>query len=222
MPENDREGIPKSYDRMAVLVIGDGGKKDGLARHVGSGRNAEVGGEVSRLDDSHAVSMPIAPSGQTVEFGESDCCWPRRAHIVADRAKSLLDNCVLRRAKCAAASLGPNSGPCAPLANPSSQKVSKVASRTWKKHVCTAISDVQDIHIKRRKRRRTCLLGPWSFGGGVEVPSWTLSDGILRLLALSIIAYVPEEGTNPLDRGTRERRSSAGCRGGLPLAFVCL
>ncbi len=32
------------------------------------------------------------------------------------------------------------------------------------------------------------------FDGGMEVPSWAMSDGTLRLLALTIIAYLPEYG----------------------------
>jgi hypothetical protein len=30
------------------------------------------------------------------------------------------------------------------------------------------------------------------YKNGIEVPSWALSDGTLRLLALTLLAYVPD------------------------------
>ena len=33
-----------------------------------------------------------------------------------------------------------------------------------------------------------------AYGAGIEVPSWSASEGTLRLLALTLIAYLPDEG----------------------------
>lgn len=63
----------------------------------------------------------------------------------------------------------------------------------WLQHIRTAIADLRDIDVKVRADDRHSYLVA-TFGGGVEVPSWALSDGTLRLLALTIIAYLPEEG----------------------------
>lgn len=64
----------------------------------------------------------------------------------------------------------------------------------WKRHVRTAIGDVTDIRVRTRKDDRHSYLMV-VYGDGLEVPSWALSDGTLRLLALTIIAYLPENGS---------------------------
>lgn len=63
----------------------------------------------------------------------------------------------------------------------------------WLQHIRTAIADIRDIDVKIRADDRHSYLVA-TFGGGLEVPSWALSEGTLRLLALTIIAYLPEEG----------------------------
>ena len=64
----------------------------------------------------------------------------------------------------------------------------------WKRHVRTAIGGVTDIRVRTRKDDRRSYLVV-VYGDGLEVPSWALSDGTLRLLALTIIAYLPENGS---------------------------
>ena len=63
----------------------------------------------------------------------------------------------------------------------------------WLQHIRTAIADLRDIDVKTRADDRHSYLVA-TYGGGLEVPSWALSDGTLRLLALTIIAYLPDEG----------------------------
>jgi len=61
----------------------------------------------------------------------------------------------------------------------------------WIAHVRTALPDIQDIGtIERPEDRHRYLL--IRYEGGAEVPSWLASDGTLRLLALTIPAYLPE------------------------------
>ena len=93
--------------------------------------------------------------------------------------------------------------------------------RAWKKHLRTAISDFQDVRVNRRKDDEHAYLVV-IFNGGVEVPSWALSDGTLHMLALTIIAYLPAEGHTYLIEEPEKRCSSAGCRIDLSLAFVGL
>ena len=60
----------------------------------------------------------------------------------------------------------------------------------WVDHVRTALPDVETVRTKEREddRHRYLLI---RYKGGLEVPSWMASDGTLRLLALTIPAYLP-------------------------------
>ncbi len=61
----------------------------------------------------------------------------------------------------------------------------------WIAHVRTALPDIRDIEtIERPEDRHRYLV--IRYEGGAEVPSWLASDGTLRLLALTIPAYLPE------------------------------
>lgn len=65
--------------------------------------------------------------------------------------------------------------------------------REWLDHVRTALREIEDIRIVEREddRHAYLMLGQVT---GVEVPSWTVSDGTLRLLALTLTAYLPDGG----------------------------
>jgi hypothetical protein len=69
------------------------------------------------------------------------------------------------------------------------------AFAAWLAHVRTALEDVRDIQTVERPEDRHCYL-VIEYANGARVPSWLASDGTLRLLALTIPAYLPEvEGT---------------------------
>jgi len=68
---------------------------------------------------------------------------------------------------------------------------SSAVLRGWLEHVRTAIPDIADIRIVERPEDRHRYLMV-QYPGGVEVPQWMLSDGTLRLLALTILAYLPD------------------------------
>jgi predicted ATPase len=61
----------------------------------------------------------------------------------------------------------------------------------WINHLQTAMPDIQNIRIVERPedRHRYLII---QYGGGFDVPSWMASDGTLRLLALTLPAYLPE------------------------------
>jgi len=79
--------------------------------------------------------------------------------------------------------------------------------RDWISHLQTALPDIDDIFtIEREDDRHRYLV--IRYRGGLEVPSWVASDGTLRLLALTIPAYLsdfkgiylveePENGIHP-------------------------
>lgn len=63
--------------------------------------------------------------------------------------------------------------------------------KEWVAHVRTALPEIENIKTIERpddKHRYMKIC----YRGGIEVPSWMVSDGTLRLLALTIPAYLPE------------------------------
>jgi predicted ATPase len=62
--------------------------------------------------------------------------------------------------------------------------------RNWLDHVRTAIPDIDDVRsvLRPEDKHRYLMV---KYRGGVEVPAWMVSDGTLRLLALTILAYLP-------------------------------
>ena len=64
------------------------------------------------------------------------------------------------------------------------------ALKRWVDHLRTALPDLSGIRTIERpedKHRYLVLV----FDGGLEVPSWLVSDGTLRLLALTLLAHIP-------------------------------
>ncbi|MBI3987634.1 MAG: ATP-binding protein [Lentisphaerae bacterium] len=61
----------------------------------------------------------------------------------------------------------------------------------WVRHLRTALPDLQDIRTVEREddKHRYLML---KYDNGLEIPSWMASDGTLRLLALTLPAYLPE------------------------------
>jgi hypothetical protein len=82
----------------------------------------------------------------------------------------------------------------------------------WKKHVATAVPGLRDILVEVREEDRHLVLSARFDGEHPDpVPSWLLSDGTLRLMALTVLSYAartdrrvvylveePENGLNPL------------------------
>lgn len=79
--------------------------------------------------------------------------------------------------------------------------------RSWIDHLRTALVDLVDISIIERPEDRHCYL-VYEYRGGLRVPSWLVSDGTLRLTALTLPAYLddlqgiflieePENGIHP-------------------------
>lgn len=61
----------------------------------------------------------------------------------------------------------------------------------WLAHLRTALPDLEGIRIVEREddKHRYLMV---KYRGGLEVPSWMTSDGTLRLLALTLPAYLPD------------------------------
>lgn len=64
----------------------------------------------------------------------------------------------------------------------------------WLHHVQTVLPDLAELEtIERPEDRHLYLLA--TYNSGVKAPSWLISDGTLRLLALTLLAYLPLEGS---------------------------
>ena len=87
------------------------------------------------------------------------------------------------------------------------EKANPAKLKEWLAHVRTALPDLESIRTVERAddRHRYLVL---VYRGGLEVPSWMASDGTLRLLALTLPAYLedfrgiylieePENGIHP-------------------------
>lgn len=61
----------------------------------------------------------------------------------------------------------------------------------WVDHIRTALPDVHSIDTFEREEDRYRYL-VLSYQTGLKAPSWAISDGTLRLLALTILAYLPD------------------------------
>ena len=66
--------------------------------------------------------------------------------------------------------------------------------REWLDHVRTVLPDVKTFDVQVRAEDRHLYLAIQYASGGEPVPSWLLSDGTLRFLALTLLAYLPEHG----------------------------
>lgn len=69
----------------------------------------------------------------------------------------------------------------------------KAAFKEWLDHVRSALPEIEDVRVVEREDDRHCYL-MLCYSSGVDVPSWTVSDGTLRLLALTLPAYIQEPG----------------------------
>ena len=79
--------------------------------------------------------------------------------------------------------------------------------RAWVAHLRTALPDLVDITTVERPEDRHCYM-IYEYAEGLKVPSWLVSDGTLRLTALTLPAYLadlegiylieePENGIHP-------------------------
>ena len=82
----------------------------------------------------------------------------------------------------------------------------------WVRHLRTALPDLVDVKTIERPEDRHCYM-TYEYKGGFVVPSWLVSDGTLRLTALTLPAYLknlsgvylieePENGIHPGAVGT--------------------
>ena len=65
--------------------------------------------------------------------------------------------------------------------------------RAWVEHLRTALPDLVDVATFERPEDRHCYM-IFEYAGGLKAPSWLVSDGTLRLAALTLPAYLGDSG----------------------------
>lgn len=60
----------------------------------------------------------------------------------------------------------------------------------WIRHLQSVLPDLRQVASIERKEDRHRYL-QLTYGTGVSIPSWLVSDGTLRLMALTLLAYIP-------------------------------
>ena len=69
-------------------------------------------------------------------------------------------------------------------------KVHRLRFNEWLRHVRTALPALKSVRtVERSEDRHRYLVVEYE--NGLKVPSWLVSDGTLRLLALTLLAYLP-------------------------------
>lgn len=61
----------------------------------------------------------------------------------------------------------------------------------WILHLQTVLTDLVDIATVEREEDRHCYM-VYEYSNGLKLPSWMVSDGTLRLTALTLLAYLPD------------------------------
>jgi len=71
------------------------------------------------------------------------------------------------------------------------EKKSAKLFKSWLAHLRTALPLIKELKVKEREEDRSLYLQIKDENGRM-IPSWLLSDGALRVLALTLLAYLPE------------------------------
>ena len=72
------------------------------------------------------------------------------------------------------------------------RKKNRADYEEWLAHVQTVLKDLKSIRaVESRNDRHAHLV--LETASGISIPSWTVSDGTLRLLALTLLAYLPSD-----------------------------
>lgn len=199
IPQDIRELIPRSYDRFAITLSiheADGGNlraalkgrlKQGGPREDAKTNGSFIAGAWStemQFDSADPFRQPVAYENPHV----SDFVTGTFLRV----GDISLENRHLRRATAPARLSNPG------YRNALPSLVSRLMQYpdrydAWQQHVRTAIPDIRDVRVETREDDRHSYVVA-VYGDELKVPSWAMSDGTLRLLALTIIAYLPEDG----------------------------
>ena len=195
VPDEMREEVPKSFERIAVsLSVQEA--RDGLRATLNA--SPKRNGNARSIHSRWKTQVTFGPETSfeaAVKF-ENPLVSRHVERAFREINDVVLDSLSLRQASPRIVLPRLTSGHALPVLI---RRLKKHRTRfaEWKKHIRTALGDVTDIRVRTREDDRRSYLVV-VYGGGLEVPSWALSDGTLRLLALTIVAFLPENGSTYL------------------------
>lgn len=70
------------------------------------------------------------------------------------------------------------------------EKTNSAVKSSWVQHLSTTLEDLEDIITQEKPEDRSRYI-ELKYKNGLKAPSWLLSDGTLRMLALTLLAYAP-------------------------------
>lgn len=193
--------FPSPLDPIDTILLGGGrhGARTILSKSPDGKDNFNI--EVSPLaGKGWATSISFGPYRSALgNLPVSDEVFPVATsvkRILETQVKLLaLDSAKIRKAS--PPSLGRNGfssdGANLPWTIKNLQELSPENYAEWMEHVRTALNDVKDLHITERPYDRHAYLSV-EYDTGIRVPSWGVSDGTLRFLALTLIPYLSEKG----------------------------
>ncbi len=80
-----------------------------------------------------------------------------------------------------------------PLVIQDLEKQHHTSYKDWMEHVKTILPEIEKIHVRERSEDRFRYLAIEYGHMARQVPSWLVSDGTLWVLALTLLAYLPEQ-----------------------------
>ena len=199
LPKSVRDKIPRSFDRFSVSLSVSETETGNLgATLTGCLKREEIGEDRSQRGDLNPnlwrMEIPFQSSHRQLPILDYD--HPVVSQLVKETFLGV-NELTLENRRLRQASKAPRLGTPTP-----SRSLPWLILRlkrypdhydAWLRHLRTALPDLRDISVKTREDDRYSYLVA-SYGDGFGLPSWALSDGTLRLLALTVIAYLPEEG----------------------------
>ena len=158
-----------------------------------------------RVEKSLVTGLPFGSEGLVAPPGNiSSALYPAACHAVymlgsfVDRI--VLDGSRLRRASpldCDRAFS--RDGASLPWNVRYLREVHENDYHEWIRHVRTVLPELEDIRVVEREDDRHAYL-MLRYAEGVEIPSWITSEGTLKFLALTLLAYLPVVESYPGDR----------------------
>ena len=158
-----------------------------------------------RARKSPVTGIPFGSSGLAASPGNiSSALYPAASHVIYMLAGFgggvVLDGSRLRRASSLDSDRAfTRDGASLPWNVRYLQEIQEDDYREWIRHVQTVLPELEGVRVVEREDDRHAYL-MLRYANGVEVPSWMTSDGTLKLLALTLLAYLPVADSYPSDR----------------------
>lgn len=198
MPAQPRLQFPQATTRPLTIISGRGGKHAQLVFKKSPGGNDNYYSEVYESSGKGWVpAFRLGPRKSTLaNLPEDETRFPAATWLksmLIDGVRQYALNSRLMRVPSPPhlqRELRPD-GSNLPWVVADLQRRTSNRHQAWVEHLRSALPDLRNVATVEREedRHRYLVL---EYDGGLRVPSWMASDGTLRLLALTVPAYLPE------------------------------